>query len=242
MLHKWKEYLLLGALNAAIPFCLIAVAELHIDSSMAAILNSTTPLFTALVARIWTQDHFNLKKLLGLILGVSGVGILVGWNPQNMGTVFFISAGLSLLAALFIAIGGIYSSKGFKGETPLNLTIGQQIAAGLLLLPITIFFTPQKTPGGDVILAVIGLAILSTSLAYLLYFYLIRSVGPVKTLSVTFLVPFFGILWGWLFLKESISLRTILGLIIILLSVTFVTNIQFKLRKKHSGSALSVRK
>ncbi|AIQ12262.1 DMT family transporter [Paenibacillus durus] len=234
LLHNWKEYLLLGALNAAIPFCLIAAAELHIDSSLAAILNSTTPLFTALVARIWIQDRFTFKKQLGLMLGILGVVILVGWNPQDMGKSILIPVSMSLAAALFIAIGGVFSSRRFKDENPLNLAIGQQLAAGVLLLPVAVSFPPSNAPGGDVILAVIGLAILSTSLAYLLYFQLIRSVGPVKTLSVTYLIPVFGILWGWLFLQEPISSSIIIGLLIILLSVTFLANFQFNLVKKRN--------
>ncbi|MDT3427927.1 drug/metabolite transporter (DMT)-like permease [Paenibacillus forsythiae] len=232
LLRKWKEYLLLGALNAAIPFCLIAAAELHVDASLAAILNSTTPLFTALVARVWIRDRLTFKKQLGLLFGIVGVVILVGWNPQDMGKGILLPVSMSLTAALFIAIGGVFSSRAFKDENPLNLAIGQQLAAGVLLLPAAVLFPPGNAPGGDVILAVTGLAILSTSLAYLLYFQLIRSVGPVKTLSVTFLIPAFGIFWGWLFLKETISWGTIIGLLIILLSVAFLANFQFNLVKK----------
>lgn len=232
LFHKWRRYLLLGALNAVIPFCLIAAAELSLDASLAAILNAMTPLFTAIISYVWAKDRFTKRKLIGLILGIVGVGVLVGWNPQQMQGRMIISVFLSLGAALFYGIGGVFSSKGFKGESPLNLAIGQQLAAGIILLPVAIFFLPHRVPDLNVIFAVLGLALLSTSLGYVLYFHLITNVGPVRTLSVTFLVPVFGVLWGWLFLHESLSIGTLLGLIIILLSVATATNIPLKLRRK----------
>ena len=83
-LHQWQNYLLLGALNAAIPFCLIAAAELSLDAPVAAILNATTPLFTAIISYLWTKERLTKKKLIGLLLGIVGVSVLVGWNPQQM--------------------------------------------------------------------------------------------------------------------------------------------------------------
>ena len=83
IMQKWKQYLLLGLLNAAIPFTLISTAELHLSASFAAILNATTPLFTALVAWIWAKEALTLKKVVGLILGVIGVAVLVGWDPHR---------------------------------------------------------------------------------------------------------------------------------------------------------------
>ncbi len=234
LLHKWKEYLLLGALNAAIPFCLIATAELSLDASLAAILNAMTPLFTAIISYVWTKDAVTKRKLVGLMLGIVGVVVLVGWNHHQISGRMITAVFLSLGAAFFYGIGGVFSSKGFKGEKPLNLAIGQQFAAGAILLPIAIFFLPNRVPRPDVIFSVLGLALLSTSLGYLLFFHLITRVGPVKTLSVTFLVPVFGVLWGWLFLHESISIGILIGLLIILLSVAVVTNIPLKLRRSQS--------
>ncbi len=232
LLHKWKEYVLLGALNAAIPFCMIAAAELSLDASLAAILNAMTPLFTAIISYVWTRDQFTKRKLAGLVLGIVGVAVLVGWNSHQISGRMIIAVFLSLGAAFFFGIGGVFSSKGFRGEKPLNLAIGQQLAAGIILLPVAIFFIPHRVPQPDVIFSVLGLALLSTSLGYLFYFHLVMNIGAVKTLSVTFLVPVFGVLWGWLFLHESLSIGTLLGLLIILLSVAMGTNIPLKLPRK----------
>lgn len=128
-LYQWKAYLLLGAFNAAIPFCLIAAAELSLDPSWAAILNAMTPLFTALVAYRWIHDPLTPRKLGGLVLGIVGVAVLVGWNAHQITQHMFLTVGLSLTAALFYGISGVFASQRFRGETPLTLAIGQQLAA-----------------------------------------------------------------------------------------------------------------
>lgn len=227
ILRKWKQYLILGLLNAAIPFSLISTAELYVPAALAAILNATTPLFTALVAWMWVKDPLTLKKIAGLVLGVIGVAVLVGWQPYGSGDRLLASASLSLLAAISYAFAGVYSSKAFKGEKPMHVSIGQQFGASVALIPAVGATFPHSTPANAAILAALGLAIFCTALAYPLYFALIRSVGPVKTLSVTFLTPVFGMFWGAVFLGEKITISMIAGLIIILLSVTLVVNVPF---------------
>ncbi|WP_458118540.1 DMT family transporter [Paenibacillus sp. Z6-24] len=233
--HKWRQYLMLGACNAAIPFCFIAAAEMSMNASLAAILNSMTPLFTAVISYIWVKEAFTWKKSMGLLLGMIGVIVLVGWNAQAGGTSLVGPVLMSLAAAAFYGIGGIYSARAFQGEQPLDLAIGQQLAAGLLLLPIALFFLPAHLPGMPAISSVLMLALLSTAFAYLLYFRLIINVGAVKTVSVTFLVPVFGVVWGWLFLDEPLSTGTVLGLMIILLGVGLVTGIRLGWRRKQAA-------
>ncbi|MDA8345293.1 MAG: DMT family transporter [Thermaerobacter sp.] len=151
--------------------------------------------------------------------------MLVGGNTRLPITRTFIAVGLSLGAAFCYGIGGVFVSAAFKNEQPLTLAIGQQLAAGLDLLPVAVFLLPHAVPAPTVIAAVLGLALLSTSLAYLLYFHLMRGIGPVKTLSVTFLVPVFGVLWGRIFLHEPLSAGMLGGLLVILVSVALVTNV-----------------
>lgn len=236
---RWKAYLLLGAVNAALPFTLIAFAELHLPVSLAAILNATTPLFTAIVAALWLHECLTAKKVLGLVIGVVGVSILVGWGTLPLNTSLFLSAGASLAAACCYGIGGVYSKVAFKGTPPLTLAIGQQLAAGFLLLPFAALKLPTSVPPLLVMLAVVGLALLSTSVGYLLYFHLLANIGPTNTLSVTFLVPAFGILWGMLFLGEPLSFAWLLGLAVILFSLVFVTGIRFRPLVEHHSHAVS---
>lgn len=236
ILHKWWQYLVLGAINAAIPFTLISFAELHLDAGLAAILNAMTPMFTALIAWMWVKEPFSLKKLSGAVLGIIGVGVLVGWSSGAHEGGLWIPVSFSLVATIFYGIAGVYSSRHFKGEKPLDMAIGQQLAASLVLLPFGLTTMPAKFPSPIVILSVLGLAILCTAVAYLFYFSLIHSVGAVKTLTVTLLVPVFGVIWGRLFLGESITLRLVLGLFIILSSMALITNINFRFMNRTPAS------
>ena len=236
---RWKQYLLIGAINAAIPFVLICSAELHVTASLASILNATTPLFTAVVAWAWVKDSLGVKKVIGLLLGILGVTILVGWSPIPVDADLLMSVAFAMLAALSYAFAGIYSSRAFKGVKPLDVAIGQQIGASLLLLPLALLNLPDKMPSSTAMFSIAGLAVLCTAMAYFLYFGLISRVGPLKTLSVTYLVPIFGVLWGVLFLDETVSLTTFAGLIVIFISIMLVTNMLPSRAKANMKGSLS---
>ncbi len=222
---RWREFLVLGGLNAAAPFTLIATSQVNLTASLAAILNSTTPLFAAVVAAAWIGEALTVKKAVGLLLGVVGVAVLVGLDPVPLSRIVLLSVGASLLAAFFYALGGVYAKRAFLGVSPLGMGIGQQAGAAAILLPPSIATFPGEPPAITVVLSVLGLALLSTAVAYLLYFRLITSVGPTKTLTVTFLVPVFGMLFGVLLLEEPFGPGTLVGLAIILSGVALVTGI-----------------
>ncbi len=224
---RWKEFLVIGALNAAIPFSLIAAAEITLTASLAAILNSTTVLFTAVVAAVWTGDALTVKRVVGVVLGVVGVAVLVGWDPIALDGVVLLSVGAMLAASFSYALGAVYAKRTFAGTPPLVMAIGQPMAAALLLLPLAAVSLPGEPPSMAVTLSVLGLALLSTAVAYMLYFRLIESVGPTSTVTVTLLVPVFGLLFGVLLLNEPFGLGTLAGLGIILSSVALVTGIGF---------------
>src|SRR5215210_327799 len=222
----WGQFLVLGFLNAAVPFTLIAASEINLRASMAAILNSTTPLFTAVVAAVWIGEALTPKRIVGLLLGIVGVALVVGWTPVALSPLVLLSIGASLAAALSYGFGGVYAKRAFSGLPPLGMSIGQQAAAGLLLLAPSAVSLPGETPSSAVVISVLSLALLSTALAYLLYFRLITSVGPTSTLTVTFLVPVFGLLFGALFLGEPVGAGMLVGLGVILSSVALVTGIR----------------
>ncbi|MEO7001076.1 MAG: DMT family transporter [Ktedonobacterales bacterium] len=228
----WKRYLILGALNAALPYSLIGFAELRLTAGLAAILNATTPLFATVVAAFWLGDRITPAKLFGLLLGIIGVSVVVGWSPLALDGGVALAVAASLLAALAYALGGVYAKRTFVGVAPLAQATGQQLGAGIVLLPFAIPLTIGAAPtlhlSPDVIGAVVALALLGTALAYLIYFYLIVTVGATSTLSVTFLVPFFGLLWSALFLHEPVSVGSILGLLIILASIVLVTGLSLR--------------
>ncbi|HET7477998.1 MAG TPA: DMT family transporter [Rubrobacteraceae bacterium] len=228
----WRQFLILGAVNSAAPFTLIAFAQLELTASLAAILNSMTVLFTALVAAFWTGEPLTTSKLAGVLIGVAGVAVLVGWDPVALSGTVIISIAAMLVASFFYAVGSTYAKKTFAGRPPLEMAIGQQGGAALVLIvPALTTLPPVPLPGGapswTVALCLLGLAVLSTAVAYLLYFRLLTNVGPTSTVTVTFLVPVFGLLFGVGLLGEPFGFGTLAGLAIILVSVALVTDFRF---------------
>lgn len=218
----WKEFLILGALNNAIPFVLIANAVIDLNASLASIINATTPLFTAVVATVWIKESFGLKKISGVLVGISGVIILMGWNPLPLTTETVWATMQALLAALSYGLAAVYARTRFKGVAPLHTSVGQLVGSSVLLVPAAWALAPATFPSSTVIIAVLGLALLCTALAYLIYFRLISSAGATQAAAVTFLIPFFSLLWGVTLLGERLNVGMFVGLAIILGSVWLV--------------------
>ena len=228
--RRWKSYLIMGALQAALPYSLISAAELHLTSGLAAILNATTPLFGALVAAIWMRERLTPTKGAGLLFGLIGVAVVMGWSALPWTLTTALSIGASLLAACSYGIAGNFARRAFAGVPPLASSTGQQLGAAVLLLPIALPVAATSAPWTHLSLsvawAVLALALGCTSVAFLLYFYLISSVGAVSTLSVTFLAPVFALLWGALFLSERMTLGSLGGMAIIFAGVLLVMGLR----------------
>jgi drug/metabolite transporter (DMT)-like permease len=224
---RWRQFLLIGTLNAAIPFTLIAAAEIHLTASLAAILNSTTVMFAAVAAAVWSRDPLTARKVVGIVLGVIGVAVLVGWDPVELDGAVLLSVGAMLAASLSYGISAVYVKRTFVGVPPLGMAIGQLMGATVVLFPFAALSVPGESPPVAATASVLALALLSTALAYLFYFRLITNVGPTSTVTVTLLVPVFGLLFGVLFLDEPLGPGTLAGLGIVLGSVVLVTGVGF---------------
>ena len=217
---SWRAFLGMGLLNNAIPFSLIAWGQTHITSGLAAILNATTPLFTVLVAHCLTaDDRLTRSRVLGLLIGFAGIVLLIG--PEALrglgGDVLAQCAVLG--AAGSYACAGVFGRR-FKrmGIPPLATAAGQVTASTLLLLPLVLVVDRPWTlalPDAQVWAALIGLALLSTALAYVLYFRILAAAGAVNLLLVTFLIPPSAILLGTAVLKESLQATDLLGMALI---------------------------
>jgi drug/metabolite transporter (DMT)-like permease len=208
---RWRSLLVVGCLNSALPFSLLAFASVSLPAGMTSILNGTVPIFGIAVAAIWLRERLTITRLLGSLLGFVGVVVLIGWQPIAANSSFFIAVAAGLWAALMYAIAAPYIKQTLVGTPPLVVATGSQLGAALVLLPALPFTVPNSLPSPQVILSVVALAGLSTSLAYMLYFRLINNVGPTRALTVTYLIPVFATLWGALFLQETITLSTVLG-------------------------------
>lgn len=219
----WRQFLVLGFLGSALPFTLIAWAELTVSGSMAAILTSATPLFTTLLAAPGLGERLTVYKLAGAALGIIGVSVVVGGSPMTPDARFLLAVLALLGAALSYALGGVYAKRSFRGLDNLTMSSGQLVAAALILAPVSLLDMPRQMPPTGAILALLALVLVCTAFAYQLYYYLIISAGPTQALTVTLLVPVFGVIWGALWLQEAISPGMLLGLLIVLFGVGLVT-------------------
>lgn len=213
----WRQLVVMGALNNALPFSLIFWGQTTITSGLASILNATTPLFTVLVAHALTRDErMTVRKLFGVLAGLAGVAILIG--PDLGGSIWGQIA--CLAAALSYAFAGVYGRR-FQamGVAPMQAAAGQVTASAMLILPIMLFvdrpWELASPPSGIVWAALAGLALLSTALAYVLYFRILAAAGATNLLLVTFLIPVTAILLGAAFLGERLELRQFAGMALI---------------------------
>jgi drug/metabolite transporter (DMT)-like permease len=220
---RWRDYALLGTINAALPFSLLATAQLEIEASLAAVLNAMAPLFGALVAAVWLGQRITLAAKAGLVLGVAGVALVVGLSPFTLDLPFMLAVLACLGAAFAYGIGANLVRVRFTGDPPLAMAIGQQLAAAVVLLPLLPVMPVRHAPDAVDVACVLALALGSTGIAYLLYFRLLAELGSTGGMTVIFVVPVFGVLWGALFLDEAIHLSTVLGGAIILASVWLIT-------------------
>ncbi len=232
----WRRFIVLGFLGSALPFTLIAWAELTVTASMAAILMSTTPLFTTFVAAIGLGERLTLYKLIGATLGIIGVAVTVGGSDMAL-TIEALAAILALLAAtLSYALGGVYAKRFFQGLDNMSMSTGQLLFASLILAPASAVDLPLREVSTAAIGATLALVVLCTAFAYQLYYYLIISAGPLQALTVTLLIPVFGLIWGALLLGEAISAGMIVGLAVVLMSVGLVTGMITPRRHRHKAN------
>src|SRR5918999_5026487 len=230
--RRWREYLVLGALNVALPFTLIAWAALTVSASLGSILMATVPLFTAPVAAIQLNERISGRQAAGLIVGFIGVGILVGLRPLPLSPEFAAAVSALLGASALYAVGGVYTARRFTGASPVESTIGQQLGAFVLLLPFAVAMPPRVWPPLSAVVALLILAVFSSVLAYLLFFRLITSVGATATATVSYLIPLFGTLWGVVVAQERVGWETIAGMLVILSGVVLATGRQLPLPRR----------
>ena len=219
-----KHFFILGLFNTSLPFLCFAYAAQTLNASTLAILNSTAPIWAAIIGAIWTKTALESKVLLGLGIGVTGVTVLVGWDAFNIGQEAIIPIFAAVMAAFSYGIASNYTKTAPKVEA-FNNAHGSMWAAVLIVLPFVFFMPMREAPDLTITTSVILLGAVCTGLAYLLYFNLINELGAPSALSVTFLIPVFGILWGNLFLGEAIGINTLVGSILVITGTMLVTGL-----------------
>lgn len=223
--QNWKSVFIVGVLNSALPFTLLAFASLHLTAGFTSIVNATAPLWGAMIAWAWLGDKLTKMRVLGLLIGFLGVVILL-WNKfdlsWNAGSLA-IAAGL--LAATFYGINASYTKKYLNNVEPLTTATGSQLGAAIVMLPGLFIYWPDNPIPMESWLSVVVLGVASTGMAYILYFRLIKNAGPANAISVTFLVPMFAVIWGRIVLSETLTNSMLLACIVILLGTALATGL-----------------
>jgi drug/metabolite transporter (DMT)-like permease len=220
--RHWRAYVVIGVVNSSLPFVLYAFAALYLPASYSVILNSVAPLFGALLAWPYLGDPLTLRKLGGLAGGAIGVVLVSGAGPIEVQAQTAAAIAACLAAAFCYAVGGVYIKRCAATAPPMGIAAWSQVFAALALVPLLPFAPPRGTIDAVIVVNMLALSLLCSALAYLLYFRLIADVGPTRALTVTFLMPAFGMLWGTLFLDESITVSMAAGCLLIVGGVALV--------------------
>jgi drug/metabolite transporter (DMT)-like permease len=212
----WRHCLILGLLNAAVPFWLIAWGEQHIDSGLAAVVQASVPIFNALlVLKFLPHERLNGTRAFGLAVGLVGVAVVTGIHPEG--------GGLAVLGALAVvgsslsyASAGVYGQRAVSGTAGPVLAAGSMLAAGAILLPFALFQLPAEVPGWKATASLLALALLGTALAQLVLFRVLALHGSARLSLVTYLMPGFALVYGTVLLDEEITPAILVGLGLIL--------------------------
>ena len=214
----WQPFVVMAILNNIIPFLMITIGQKEIASGLASVLNATTPLWTVVIAHLFTSDEkLTANRALGVVVGVCGVAVLMG--PKALtGEVSSIFGMLCVIAAtISYGFAGLWGRR-LKETTPLVAATCQLTASSLLLLPVAAIVDRSwalPLPSTAVLLSIIGLALLSTALAYIVFFQILQVSGPTNVMLVTLLVPISAVLLGTMILGERLSLQQFAGAAVI---------------------------
>ena len=227
MRRHWRAIAAVGVVNSVFPFLLFAAAALVLSTALMSVFNATASIWGALVAWLWLGDQLGRSRWLGLAIGVAGVvGLSWGkadFKPGEHGISAAAGIAACLLAAVLYGVGGNLSRKHLAGVPPMAVAAGSQLAATVALAIPAWWWWPAVMPGPAAWAAAAALALACTGLAYVLYFRLIANAGVAQAMSVTFLIPAFALLWGWLLLGEQPTGTMLAGCAVILLGTALAT-------------------
>ena len=226
---NWHAIAIVGVVNSAFPFVLFSVAALAINAGLSAIFNATAPLWGALIAWAWLGDRLSRLRVAGLAIGFAGV-VWLAWDkasikPGEHGVSAMVAIAACLAATLCYGFGANYAKRKLDQVPPLAVATGSQLSASAALALPALWLWPAAAPSSTAWASVVGLALLCTALAYLLYFRLIARLGAARAITVTYLIPVFGLIWGAVFLGEQLSPAMVFGCAVILLGTALTTGV-----------------
>jgi drug/metabolite transporter (DMT)-like permease len=218
--RRWgRQYVIVGVLTSALPFLLWAYAALTLTAGLMSVLNATSPMWGALWSAVLLRERLNARKVLGLVIGVAGVALVTQPGKEGLAYVPVVAA---LAAAFCYGLAGGYMKRWASGVPSRGMAVGTQLAAGVLLIPFIAVSPPAVAPTPLVVASMLALGLVCGAIAYVLYFRLIADIGATGALTVTYLIPVFGVLWGALFLGEALSVSMLAGGALVILGTVFV--------------------
>ena len=216
----WRQYLLVAVFSSALPFVLWAYAALTLTAGLLSVLNATSPMWGAVCSAVLLRERLKPRRILGLAIGIAGVVLVT--RPDAGSQLDYAAIAAALVAAFSYGLIATYI-KGWANNVPSRgMAVGTQLGAGILLIPFIALWPPQAAPTPLVAASILALGLVCGAIAYVLYFRLITDLGATGALTVTYLIPVFGVLWGALFLGETVSAAMLAGAALIIAGTVFV--------------------
>lgn len=213
----WRYYLAIGMLNSAGPFLLYAYSALELSAGLMSVINATSPMWGAVLSAVVLHERLSARRAAGLVLGIGGVALVSG--PQAASAWLAIVACLG--AAFCYGLAGVVLRRWARETTSRGMAVGTQMMAALVLLPL-LFVAPPGVMSPGVVASVLALGLVCGAVGYVMYFRLITDIGPTGALTVTYLIPIFGVMWGALLLGEPLTLATLAGALLVIAGTVLV--------------------
>jgi drug/metabolite transporter (DMT)-like permease len=215
-----RHYVVVGILSSALPFLLWAYAALSLPAGLLSVLNATAPMFGAVCSAVLLRERLSARRVAGLVVGVLGVALLS--RPESDAALHYPAIIGALAACFCYGLVATYIKRWASQVPSRSMAAGSQLAAGILLTPLIPLWPPMAAPTPLVVASILALGLVCSAIAYLLYFRLIADIGATGALTVTYLIPVFGVLWGVLFLGETVSMSMLAGGVLVILGTVFV--------------------
>jgi drug/metabolite transporter (DMT)-like permease len=215
----WKMILLISLTNMTIPFCFFAYSALNMGAGLLSIINATVPIFTATIAFVYFRQRLSKLGLMGLLVGFFGVVVLVFDPSDASGVTSQLAIPSALIACSFYGVAINLAAYKLQGISGITITTGSLFFASIILLPFAVLTSPEIIPQGTIWLSVLALGVVCTGFGYILFYRLIVKIGSQQAIMTTYLIPLFSILWGNLFLAETVTLFMLFGGIMVLFGV-----------------------
>jgi drug/metabolite transporter (DMT)-like permease len=222
-IRNWKHLLVIGLISTALPVSCLAISTQYTSAGFASILNALTPLFSALIAWLWLKEYLTPAVVVGILLGFGGVLVMV-FDRETISASFALLPILAGLVGTFLyGLTGNYSRRYMVGVPVLTICAGSQIFSALLLAPVALLLWPAEPIPLSSWLLACALGVLCTAVAYIIFFGLLETIGVARTVIVTYLVPVFAMLWGYMILGESVTVKMLAGAALILTGIGLTT-------------------